>query len=359
MPSHGVDRGGAGGGSGTVTNPVDGNVIDAKGDLIVGTAADTAARLAVGTNTYLLSALSSEDTGLVWLSPADVFQDAVDAATAETAPATGDIILLSDVSLTPDNTRKMTLANMFSVIGSLTAETTIATDDKIALYDTSGSATDSMTIENLFKVINAFTADSTPDATADYVVTYDASASGPKKVLVGDLGKWEEISRTTVSAVATVDITLPTGYKRFCLEIINVMPATDSVDAWLRFSDDSGSTFEADASDYGWNVNNTRSSTVDGTATATNIALNGTAIATIGGLAAEGIPGLTVFIDEADSASRKTTVNWIGSYWASDGILGQLVGCGWMNTASSDEAVRFMFSSGNVTSGTFILHGMK
>jgi hypothetical protein len=37
--------------------------VDAKGDLIVGTAADTAARLAVGTDTYLLTADNSEVTG--------------------------------------------------------------------------------------------------------------------------------------------------------------------------------------------------------------------------------------------------------------------------------------------------------
>ena len=41
-------------------------IIDARGDLIVGTAADTAARLAVGTNNYFLQAASGETTGLQW-----------------------------------------------------------------------------------------------------------------------------------------------------------------------------------------------------------------------------------------------------------------------------------------------------
>jgi hypothetical protein len=40
--------------------------IDAKGDLIVGTGADTFARLAVGTNGHTLVAKSSEATGLAW-----------------------------------------------------------------------------------------------------------------------------------------------------------------------------------------------------------------------------------------------------------------------------------------------------
>jgi hypothetical protein len=41
-------------------------VVDAKGDLIVGTAADTVARLAVGTNGHTLVADSAEATGLKW-----------------------------------------------------------------------------------------------------------------------------------------------------------------------------------------------------------------------------------------------------------------------------------------------------
>lgn len=41
-------------------------IIDAKGDLIVGTAADTAARLAVGSNGLVLTTDSGETTGLKW-----------------------------------------------------------------------------------------------------------------------------------------------------------------------------------------------------------------------------------------------------------------------------------------------------
>jgi hypothetical protein len=52
-----------------VTNTV-ATAIDAKGDLIVGTGADTFARLAVGTNGHTLVADSAETTGLKWAAPA-------------------------------------------------------------------------------------------------------------------------------------------------------------------------------------------------------------------------------------------------------------------------------------------------
>jgi hypothetical protein len=45
-------------------------IFDAKGDLIVASAADTAARLPVGTNGYTLVANSATSTGLEWAAPA-------------------------------------------------------------------------------------------------------------------------------------------------------------------------------------------------------------------------------------------------------------------------------------------------
>ena len=52
-----------------VTNTM-ATAVDAKGDLIVGTGADTFARLAVGTNGHTLVADSSEATGLKWAAAA-------------------------------------------------------------------------------------------------------------------------------------------------------------------------------------------------------------------------------------------------------------------------------------------------
>jgi hypothetical protein len=50
----------------SIANAVVATTIDAKGDLLVGTANDTIGRLAVGTNDFVLTADSSETTGLKW-----------------------------------------------------------------------------------------------------------------------------------------------------------------------------------------------------------------------------------------------------------------------------------------------------
>ena len=60
--------GGGTSGTVTITNSM-ATAIDAKGDLVVGTGADTFSKLTVGTNGYLLTADSAEATGLKWAAP--------------------------------------------------------------------------------------------------------------------------------------------------------------------------------------------------------------------------------------------------------------------------------------------------
>ena len=82
------------------SNAIQNAIIDAKGDLIVGTAADTPARLAVGTNGYILTADSSEAAGMKWAAAAGggkVLQ--VVAATYSTA-TTSSSNTLADTGLT-------------------------------------------------------------------------------------------------------------------------------------------------------------------------------------------------------------------------------------------------------------------
>jgi hypothetical protein len=54
------------------SNAIQNTIVDAKGDLIGATAADTPARLAVGTNGQVLTADSTAATGLAWATPAAI-----------------------------------------------------------------------------------------------------------------------------------------------------------------------------------------------------------------------------------------------------------------------------------------------
>lgn len=54
----------------SVTNAISNTIVDAKGDILVGTGADTPGRLAVGTNGQVLTADSTTGTGLKWAAVA-------------------------------------------------------------------------------------------------------------------------------------------------------------------------------------------------------------------------------------------------------------------------------------------------
>jgi len=57
----------------SVTGAIANTIVDAKGDLIVATGADTPGRLAVGSNNQVLTADSTTGTGLKWATPSTTF----------------------------------------------------------------------------------------------------------------------------------------------------------------------------------------------------------------------------------------------------------------------------------------------
>ena len=75
-----------------VTNSM-ATTIDAKGDLIIGTGADTFARLAVGTNDYVLTAASGETTGVKWAAVAGGGYTLLDSGTLS-----GSSVAMSSIS---------------------------------------------------------------------------------------------------------------------------------------------------------------------------------------------------------------------------------------------------------------------
>jgi len=68
-----------------------------------------------------------------------------------------------------------------TLIDSATAETAPASGDLILLSDVSANAGRKMTLSNVLKVINDLAEDTTPDKAADFVAVYDTSAGGVKK----------------------------------------------------------------------------------------------------------------------------------------------------------------------------------
>ena len=103
-------------------NAINKSIVDAKGDIIAATAADTVSRLAVGTNDYRIVAASGEATGLKYV--ADTQNTVIDAE--------GDL-LIGDSA---DTLQKLTIGTTGQV---LTVDTAI--DGKIKWATTSSTPT--------------------------------------------------------------------------------------------------------------------------------------------------------------------------------------------------------------------------
>tara|TARA_X000001382_G_scaffold130707_1_gene126560 strand:+ start:3559 stop:3942 length:384 start_codon:yes stop_codon:yes gene_type:complete len=86
------------------------DIVDAKGDIIVATGSDAVARLAVGTNTYVLVADSSEATGLKWAAAA---AGTVTAVTG-TAPIVSTGGATPAISVTTNNDQLLLNNQIFS-----------------------------------------------------------------------------------------------------------------------------------------------------------------------------------------------------------------------------------------------------
>jgi hypothetical protein len=171
--------GGGTSGTVTITNSM-ATEIDAKGDLIVGTGADTFARLAVGTNGHTLVADSVEATGLKWAAPASGSpnSDSAEVTTGQTTTSTSYTDLATSGPAVTVTTGTKALVIITSQIQPLAIDqtgfmsyavsgaTTIAAADKFSmLLRSSGTnamnifrASSAFMIENLTAGSNTFTA---------------------------------------------------------------------------------------------------------------------------------------------------------------------------------------------------------
>ncbi len=77
-------------------------------------------------------------------------------------------------------------ATNIDIVGA-TALTAPAVDDSFAIYDLSAAANKKISLSDHLKVINALTEDTSPDAAADFALTYDTSATAPKKVKLANM----------------------------------------------------------------------------------------------------------------------------------------------------------------------------
>ena len=195
---------------------------------------------------------------------------------------------------------------------------------------------------------------------ANQVLTSDGTDIAWAAAAAG--GSMNFISSATASNSATIDIDLTGGYDIYELHILTARPATDGVRSYFKTSTNSGSSFDGGGSDYSWTYvyaydtgspqANSTDSPTGGPGTAAHIELyENTGNATTEFFSA------TIRIIKPGTAAH-TTLDFRGNTINQYGNRVPINGMGVRLSAADVDAVRFLFSSGNITSGQFVLYGL-
>lgn len=191
-------------------------------------------------------------------------------------------------------------------------------------------------------------------ATGDWRCTnYQVAATAPG----AGGGAWTLISSVTASASASVDFTsgINSTYDTYIVLGEGIVPATDDKEMRFRTSTDGGSNFDSGASEYQWINVETESATSVATGDVGQIQLHS---AGLGNAAGESL-SFTLYLRNPSNSSLQTLIDGHSVLIRATGALRHCNFSGKRASAADVNAIRFIFSSGNITSGTFSLYGIS
>lgn len=210
-----------------------------------------------------------------------------------------------------------------------------------------GQTTAAEAIGELIQACDSLTA---VDRQLDTVGVYDSDADTGKETPLYALAGCAVLASGTVSAAAALDLALAgyTQFRTFQLQLSGIFPSTDGSGLFLRISDDSGSTFEADASDYQWGRSDvglatTPSPAGTGDGTDSEIEL----LPAIGNAANE-LSSLVITIHDP-AAAQFTHVEWTGTFTNTSGSRFAVRGSGVSLAAAAVTDIRVLASADNLT----------
>lgn len=172
------------------------------------------------------------------------------------------------------------------------------------------------------------------------------------------------ISSASASNSATVDFTsgFTSAFDEYVIKVTDLVPATDGANLNLRISQ--AATFKSGALDYGW--------TQGGTTSAASSFANGSTGDTKMQIAASVSNANStrnfrtdLQISNPAGTALSKTITWQGGYLSSSPSYISNIGFGSYTGGTSGtiaaavDGVRFLMSAGNITSGNFVLYGVR
>lgn len=177
---------------------------------------------------------------------------------------------------------------------------------------------------------------------------------------------WELIASKTANASATIDFTINdhvfvgADYQTYMIELCNVKPASDDVRLGLRIGTGAGPTYQTTTYQYGGTRGGSgatvnHGSTTDGVTNMIALSAGGGG-AGVGNAAGENLSGSVEFSnpDGTDFCVFRGKTGYMTS-----SATPHTVDVSGVHSAVAITALRFLFSSGNIASGTFRLYGLR
>lgn len=166
----------------------------------------------------------------------------------------------------------------------------------------------------------------------------------------------------TVTAAATLDLVLTSysAYRGLKIFLSGFLPATDNADLYLRTSTDGGGTYSATG--YNWSTirNEENVGNFDGNGSDVAIKITGTSNDGVGNVSTEGID-VEITLMNFTSAAFWGKVFYTGFFISSSGTPGGcfVTGGGAREAAQDTDAIRLLFSAGNIAAGNYAVYGLS
>jgi hypothetical protein len=174
------------------------------------------------------------------------------------------------------------------------------------------------------------------------------------------LGSYTASNVTSVDIGSGLDLNaaIDGTYDVYVIKFVEVVPASDPASFYLLTSSDTGSTFDTGATDYEYTFDGSVASggTIDVRASTGNTEVQ--LATTVGGGTSEGGISGQVILYKPSGANFSIGSASV-SYNTGGASVGHYNGSFKRDSAADVDGIRFLMSSGNITSGTFYLYGIR
>lgn len=239
-------------------------------------------------------------------------------------------------------------------------------NDALSIYNAGDAAVEKIALQDIFKTVIPQFASKTTPVNADIFQLLDSAASNaPKQISYQNLkagiasgisgGEVVLLGQASASNNASLNFTglISSAYDYYFFLYKDILPATTTALILMRYSTNNGSSYVSTSGTYlGQNIPR-----VMGATTATPALINGTALP-LNSTSGAG----NAFCGRLDLLNPASVQSVPSANWKNANPQGSIIDEGYMQIlsgASPINAVQFLASTGNITSGTIEMYGVK